>query len=88
MQEELGDQDREIHISGQQLCQFLAAAEKKAQQGTPLGKHMVAPGIKKRKRSETPPDEIASGDEARYREQERKAARHTEAQDLSFEGSF
>jgi alkylated DNA nucleotide flippase Atl1 len=31
-----------------------------------LGKHSIAPGLKKRKRSETPPEQIASGDEAKY----------------------
>ena len=56
----------EIHISGQQLCQFLAAAENKAQQVPSFGKHLVAPGIKKRKRLETPPDEVAPGNEAQY----------------------
>ena len=84
----MGDEDRDINVSGQQFCQFPAAAENKAQQGTSLGKHLVAPGIKKRKRSETPPEEIASGDEARYVERERKVARRTEAQDLRFEGSY
>jgi len=72
VQKELGDQNREIHISGQQLCQFLAAAESKVQRAGSLGIHLVAPGVKKRKRSATPPDEIASGDEARYVEQEER----------------
>jgi hypothetical protein len=41
-----------------------------------LGEHSIAPGLKKRKRSETPPDRITSGDEARYAEQEERAAKH------------
>jgi hypothetical protein len=85
VQKELGDQNREIHISGQQLCQFLAAAESKVQQARSLGKHSVAPGVKKKKRSETPPEEIASADEARYIEQERRAAKRIEGQDFDYD---
>jgi len=88
VQKELGDQNREIRISGQQLCQFLAAAECKVQQAGSLGKHSVAPGIKKRKRPETPPEEIASGDEARFMEQERKVAKRMEAQDFSYDDTL
>jgi hypothetical protein len=74
-QKELGDQNREIHISSQQLCRFLAAMESKVQQVGSLSKHSIAPGVKKRKRSETPPEEIASSDEARYAGQEERAAK-------------
>ncbi|CAI6342366.1 unnamed protein product [Periconia digitata] len=88
VQEELGDQNREINVSGQQLCQFLAAAENKVQQDRSLSKHLVAPGIRKRKRPDTPPEEIASSDEAQYMEQERKVARRMEAQDPNYEDSF
>jgi len=85
VQKELGDQNQEIHISGQQLCQFLTAAEGKAQQVKSLGKHSVAPGVKKRRRSKTPPEEITPGDEARYIEQERKVAKRMGARDFNYE---
>ena len=41
-----------------------------------LGEHSIAPGLKKRKRSETPPNQITSGDEAGYVKQEERAAKH------------
>jgi hypothetical protein len=50
-----------------------------------LGEHLVGPGIKKRKRSETPPEEITSNDEARYVEQEERAAKRIAEDDLDYE---
>ncbi|CAN9300260.1 unnamed protein product [Alternaria alternata] len=85
VQEQLGDQDAEIHISSQQLCQFLDAAERKEQQSGSLGKHIISPSIKKRKRSKTPPEEIGSGDEAQYIQQERKVAKRSEDDDCDYE---
>jgi len=52
-----------------------------------LGEHSLAPGLKKRKRSETPPDQITSGDEAIYAEQEEKAAKRMMQEDSDYEGS-
>ncbi|KEF50867.1 uncharacterized protein A1O9_13079 [Exophiala aquamarina CBS 119918] len=72
--DEIEDEDRELVVSAQQLCQCLTAAETKVHPLRSLGKHSIAPGIKKRKRSETPPEGMASGDEARYVEQEQRAA--------------
>jgi len=40
-----------------------------------LGEHSIGPGIRKRKRSETPPKEMTSGDEAGYVEEEERAAK-------------
>lgn len=40
-----------------------------------LGAHSIGPGVKKRKRSETPPEEITSGDKSRYTEQEKRVAK-------------
>jgi len=73
----MGDEDTEICISGIQLCQYLTAAESKIQRVQSLYKHTVAHEVKKRRRSETPPEEIRSGDEARYIEQEKRAAKRT-----------
>ena len=53
---------REIRLSTQQLCQYLAAAEDKIQGQGALVKHSILPGVKKRKRSETPPERMASDD--------------------------
>jgi len=52
-----------------------------------LGEHSLAPGLKKRKRSETPPDEIASSDEAIYAEQEERTAKRMLQEDSDYEGS-
>ncbi|ORX95175.1 hypothetical protein BCR34DRAFT_579473 [Clohesyomyces aquaticus] len=82
---EIRGQDQELVVSAQQLCQYLTAAESKVQQAGSLGKHSIAPGVKKRKRSETPPEEIASGDEARYIKQEERAAKRMADEDPDFE---
>jgi hypothetical protein len=80
----MGDEDTEICISGIQLCQYLAAAESKVRRAQSLGKHTVAHEVKKRKRSETPPEEIRSGDEARYIEQEKSTAKRTADHDNDY----
>ena len=84
-QDEIGDQDRELVVSAEQLCQYLTAAETKVRQLGSLGKHSIAPELKKRKRSETPPEEIASGDERRYVEQEERAAKRVADHDPDYE---
>ncbi|KAF2787667.1 hypothetical protein K505DRAFT_316306 [Melanomma pulvis-pyrius CBS 109.77] len=85
VQEEIGTQDQELVIPAQQLCQFLTAAEVKVRQRGSLSKDPIPPGVKKRKRSETPPEEIASGDEARYVEEEKRAAKRIADDDLDYE---
>ncbi|KAH8714047.1 hypothetical protein GQ44DRAFT_752139 [Phaeosphaeriaceae sp. PMI808] len=67
--------DREIVITTQQLCEYLDAAETKVARLKSLSEDSIAPGLKKRKRAETPPDQITSGDEAKYVGQEERAAK-------------
>ncbi|KAF2001250.1 hypothetical protein P154DRAFT_490637 [Amniculicola lignicola CBS 123094] len=83
-QAEMGDEDAEIFIPGIQLCQYLAAAESKAQRAQPLGKHSFVHEVKKRKRLETPPEEITAGDEARYAEDEQRATKRTVSHDHDY----
>jgi hypothetical protein len=78
------DQDPWICISGEQLCQYLDAAESKVKAA--VGKQSLAKGLRKRKRSETPPDEIRADDEEEYAEQENRAAKRTD-HDPSYEDS-
>lgn len=51
-----------------------------------VGKQSLAKGLRKRKRSETPPDEIRADDEEEYAEQEKRAAKRTD-HDPSYEDS-
>ncbi|KAF2787057.1 hypothetical protein K505DRAFT_288605 [Melanomma pulvis-pyrius CBS 109.77] len=78
---EMGDEDVEISISGIQLCKYLVAAERKVRRAQSLLSCSSAPEVKKRKRSETPPEEITSGDEARYVADEERAAKRTLSHD-------
>ncbi|KAI9759545.1 MAG: hypothetical protein M1840_003257 [Geoglossum simile] len=77
--------DREILLSTQQLCQYLTAAEDKVRRRGTLAKNSLPPGVKKRKRSRTPPERMASDDEAKYAEQERKAAKRISDDDPDYE---
>lgn len=72
-------------MSAQQLCQSLGEAELRTQGRKLLGKHTVPVGMRKRKRSKTPEEEIASGDEARFLKQEQKAAKRAAIDDLDYE---
>lgn len=72
-------------ISTRQLCEYLGAAETMVNRSESLGEHSVGLGIKKRKRSETPPDEITSNDEVRYVEQEERVAKRIAEDDLDYE---
>jgi hypothetical protein len=73
-------------VSAEQLCRYLAAAETKMQriESGSLSKDSLA-GLKKRKRSETPPEKIASDDEAKYVEQEERADKRMEDDDPDYE---
>jgi len=62
-------------LSTQEPCQYLATTEDKIQGQRVLVKHSILPEGKKRKRSETPPERMASDDKARYVEQEERAAK-------------
>ncbi|CAI6226660.1 unnamed protein product [Periconia digitata] len=81
---ELGDEGRELVISTRQLCEYLDAAETMVRGVELLGEHALPPEIKKRKRSETPPEEINSSDEARYVEQEERAAKRIAESDSDY----
>jgi len=59
-------------------------AETKVQRLGSLGMHLIAPGLRKRKRSETPPEQITTSDEARYIEQEKRVARRMEDNDPDY----
>jgi hypothetical protein len=84
---EIGEEDRELIVPSEQLCQYLAAAESKVQQTESLGKHSIGPGVRKRKRSPTPPEEITSSDEVRYVEREERAAKRMADDDPDYEGT-
>jgi hypothetical protein len=84
---EIEKEDRELVISAQQLREFLSAAEVKVHQRGSLSKDALAPGVKKRKRSITPPEEITSEDEAKYIEQEERMAKRTELRSKSARAS-
>ncbi|OWY42261.1 hypothetical protein AALT_g11983 [Alternaria alternata] len=75
-QKEMGDEDTFVRISGTKLCEYLNAADSKEEQA--LGKHVFAKEVKKRKRSETPPEEIRAGDEAIYAREEERAAKRAD----------
>jgi hypothetical protein len=49
-----------------------------------LGKHVFAMEVKKRKRSETPPEEIRADDEVRFAEQEERTAKRVDY-DIDYE---
>lgn len=67
---------REIIVSTHELCNYLSAAEDKMCRERSLVRHSIPAGVKKRKRSVTPPEVMVSGDEARYvKEEEREAKR-------------
>ncbi|KAF2710140.1 hypothetical protein K504DRAFT_533125 [Pleomassaria siparia CBS 279.74] len=83
-QKEMGDEDdAEIHMSGLQLWRYLAAAESRLKRT--LGKRSFAKEVKTRRRSETPPEEMGSSDEARYAKQEERAAKRTAYDDIDYE---
>ncbi len=85
VQNEIRDRDQELVISAKQLCEYLSAAETKVEKLGSLGKHSIRPGLKKRKRSETPPDKIILVDEARYVKQEERAAKRLADDDPDYE---
>lgn len=85
VQKEIGDQAQELVVSTEQLCQYLTAAETKVHQAGLLSKHSISSEVKKRRRSETPPEEITSGDEARYTKQKERAAKQIAEDDPDYE---
>lgn len=76
---------REISISTGQLSQYLGAAESRMEKRDRAG-GTIAPGVKKRKRSDTPPEAITSDTEAWYARQEEMDTEHAERDDDDYEG--
>jgi hypothetical protein len=68
-------------------CNCLAAAEAMEGRSESLSEHSIPPGLKKRKRSETPPDQMTSGDEAKYVEKEGRAAKRMAEGDSDYENA-
>ncbi|KAI9770759.1 MAG: hypothetical protein M1840_003009 [Geoglossum simile] len=81
----VGDEDQEILLPTQQLCQYLTAAEDEMRRRGMLVKNSLPPGMKKRKRSRTPPDKMTSDDEAKYVEREQKVAKCMSDDDPDYE---
>lgn len=67
----------------EKLCQHLADAEKYDRGPRPnsRSKHTTKPGAVKRLRSVTPPATFTSDDEARYQDEEERAAKRTALND-------
>jgi ribosomal protein L35 len=78
----VGEEGTFIYIPGSKLCEYLNAADSKEEQA--LGKHVFDKEVKKRKRSETPPEEMKADDEARYAEQMERAAKRADI-DMDYE---
>jgi hypothetical protein len=72
-------------VSSQELCQYLDAAEDKIRRQNDLIHHTVVPGVKKRKRLETPPDEITTSDEEGYVDEEERATKRVADKDPDYE---
>ena len=66
-----------------QLCKYLASSESKSRRA--LGKYSFAKGIRKQKRSGTPPEDLGLCEEARYNEQEETVAKRTTDCDIDYE---
>jgi hypothetical protein len=84
VQKEIGDLDQELAVSTQQLCDILRAAEVNIRRTESLSQDPVPSGVKKRKRSETPPEDLASGDEARFIHLEERAAKRMAENDPDY----
>ncbi|KAL5401099.1 hypothetical protein PMIN03_011821 [Paraphaeosphaeria minitans] len=80
----IGDSERHISISAQELCQHLAMAEDKTRRENSLVQHSLPSGIRKRKRSETPSDRMASDDEAKYATDEQRVEKRLAIEDSDY----
>lgn len=87
VQRKVGDLDEDITISTRQLCEFLDTAEAKIYERESLSQDLIPFGVKKRKRPETPPEEMVSGDEARFVQLEERAAKRTAKDDPDYVNS-
>ncbi|MCJ1426648.1 hypothetical protein MMC29_004551 [Sticta canariensis] len=86
VERELGDQNRELVVSAQELCQYLTEAETQVirEQQESLNKVSLPGRNNKRKRTATPPDQLTPDDEERFAEQEQRAAGRMEKDDLDY----
>ncbi|KAF1346434.1 hypothetical protein EJ07DRAFT_185554 [Lizonia empirigonia] len=78
---------REIIVSTHELCNYLSAAEDKMCRERSLVRHSIPAGVKKRKRSVTPPEVMVSGDEARYVKEEEREAKRAAGNDSDYENT-
>ena len=83
----MGGLDQELAVSTQRLCEILRAAEVNIRRTESLSQDLVPSGVKKRKRSETPPEDLVSGDKARFVHLEERAAKHIAENDPNYEMS-
>ncbi|KAL9620567.1 MAG: hypothetical protein Q9160_004928 [Pyrenula sp. 1 TL-2023] len=79
-----GVEAREISITNTQLCQYLADAEDMVKRRKDGVDDLLPPGVRKRQRSETPPEAMTSDTEAWYARQEEKDAERAEQDDLDY----
>lgn len=73
-QSDLGEENAELTISGVQLCNYLTEAEECVKRWKSLDETGLPLVVKKRPRSSSPPEELASEDEIKFAEQEARAA--------------
>jgi hypothetical protein len=78
---------REVILSTRELCDYLSAAEDKMCREGSLVRHSIPAGVKKRKRSITPPDVMVSADEAKYVEEEEREAKRVAWNDSDYENT-
>lgn len=76
---------QDILLSTQELFQLLAAAGSRIRGQKKLVQHSILPRVEKRKRSETPPDQVTFDDEVKDIEHEKRAAKHVADNDPDYE---
>lgn len=82
----MGEYDVPITIPAAQLCQYLETAERESKKEQPKCKASLPVDTKKRCRSATPPEQIATDDEAEYVEEEERAEEQAARGDFEFVG--
>ena len=71
----MGDLNQELAIFTQRLCEILRAEEVNIRRTESLSQDPVPSSVKKRKRSETPPENLVSSDEAKFVHLEKRTAK-------------
>jgi hypothetical protein len=79
--------DEEVSLSSETLCHYLEVAEARTKAKRGGLQDSPEPGVRKRRRSSTPPEELVSDDEATFRVQEEHTANKAELDDLSYKAS-